>query len=146
MGRLRIVKINRQWIELVGLVCRLSPLLRVSGSHSISHLAEVIRCVNSLAMVKLPENESYVPLPTGEMFDRYQSNRNLYLNGGPSRLIELEEFADIAANYMSTLSNYPNIRQIAMNRLRQLFNLEFKMRCDVCGTAHNQDEISAPER
>ncbi|CAD0194721.1 unnamed protein product [Chrysodeixis includens] len=97
-------------------------------------------------MVKLPENESYVPLPSGEMWEVHQRNRSLFANEGPSRLIELEEFADLAARYMTSLSNDPNVRQIAMNRLRQLFNLEFKLRCDVCGTAHNQDEITAPER
>ncbi|PZC73563.1 hypothetical protein B5X24_HaOG209392 [Helicoverpa armigera] len=97
-------------------------------------------------MVKLPENESYIPVPEGEMWARFQSNRSLYAHRGPSTLVELEEFADIAAKFMSTTTNDPNTRQIAMNRLRQFFNLEFKLRCNVCGTAHNQDEITAPER
>ncbi|XP_031769197.2 uncharacterized protein LOC116413540 [Galleria mellonella] len=88
----------------------------------------------------IQEIEPPVENPKYESFD--------FKSFEPNSLSDLELLAGIAANYMSDLSglHYTNCQQVAMNYIRQLHNMEFKLRCDVCGTAHYQNEISAPER
>ncbi|KPI94784.1 hypothetical protein RR46_11788 [Papilio xuthus] len=64
----------------------------------------------------------------------------------PDNLKDLEYIATRTANYMNPVSWHPKCHQIVMNRVREFYNLEFKMLCDMCGTPHQQDEITAPER
>ncbi|KAJ8736445.1 hypothetical protein PYW08_007101 [Mythimna loreyi] len=101
-------------------------------------------------MVNLAETEAYLHLPIWQELAQGRICRNLYPTCKPTRLVELEEFANLAADHMSNSTTspetYSNLRQLAMNQLRQLFNLEFKLRCHLCGTAHYQDEVTAPER
>lgn len=73
-------------------------------------------------MVQLPEKESNVRLTNAQIL------RRLYLDikhecEDTSRLVVLEAYAKINAKYIRSPSNYPDARQIAMNQLRQQFNL-----------------------
>ncbi|CAH1639637.1 unnamed protein product [Spodoptera littoralis] len=98
-------------------------------------------------MVKITESDARVPNhPTEEeTWEEICQNSNKY--NTPMTLRDLEEFATMASYLITHLSQNPRRRyQIAMNKLRELFNLEFKMFCHVCFTPHHQDEITAPER
>lgn len=73
-------------------------------------------------MVQLPKVA--FPEPLEPELVRYQFlDYRLCLHHEPLRLLELERLADTAASYMSVFSTDPNLRQLAMNRLRYLFNL-----------------------
>ncbi|KAF9816090.1 hypothetical protein SFRURICE_003641 [Spodoptera frugiperda] len=101
-------------------------------------------------MVKLPENDNRAlhqeHRTEQETWEEICQHSNKY--NTPMTLLELEEFAKIASHLIAPESEDNTRRRIqkAMNKLRELFNLEFKMFCEVCFTPHQQDELTAPER
>ncbi|RVE49360.1 hypothetical protein evm_005975 [Chilo suppressalis] len=95
-------------------------------------------------MVKIPSNGVFTTSRSDvpPVYNYYR----FFLHESPTQLLHLEEIADaIATNLRATSSNI-DLWQVAMNKVREYFKMEFKLRCEECGTAHYQDEISAPER
>ncbi|KAJ0182609.1 hypothetical protein K1T71_001978 [Dendrolimus kikuchii] len=99
-------------------------------------------------MVKRPLEDADSPYgPRSTAYLRLHMRRHFAFKKSLD-LKELERIADITTALAKL--RYPDSNkdygQFTINVLRQIFNLEFKLFCENCGTPHNQDEISAPER
>ncbi|CAH0695123.1 unnamed protein product [Spodoptera exigua] len=99
-------------------------------------------------MVKIPEWDDRDANHRTEEESWEEICRHSNQHNTPMTLIELEEFAEISSHLIPPTPNCTNQQRIqkAMNKLRELYNLEFRMICHKCGTGHYQDEVTAPER
>ncbi|GBP66672.1 hypothetical protein EVAR_79018_1 [Eumeta japonica] len=64
----------------------------------------------------------------------------------PTSVLELEMQARCVAHRMGVYMAADNHYEFALKWLRGYYNLNFKMLCPKCASAHDYDELDAPER
>ncbi|GBP66674.1 hypothetical protein EVAR_79028_1 [Eumeta japonica] len=83
---------------------------------------------------------------TARLRERRQERRGEQEYKEPTSVLELEMQARCVAHRMGVYMAADNHYEFALKWLRGYYNLNFKMLCPKCASAHDYDELDAPER